>query len=239
MSKRPVLWAIVAVTALLAVALLILFYVQLDQSKPGEIAVALGGIIGGIIGAGGAVLAVFLMLWRQRAEDAAKVADAVSTEVATLARYVIATIEICTHIAGGANAMLRKDAGSITKSLGDPIIYPAVADRVALLPHPSATTEFYMRLSEAKSMTEMLRAASPPPVSAIYTTAPPEYITRENVEVLADSLITALQLAKNILEDNPAPLAAAVRGEVLGQIDECLLSARQSFPNAESFRGRN
>jgi uncharacterized membrane protein YccC len=71
-------------------ALLLLgFAVALIGSGAGEIAGALGSLIGGIIGAGGAVWAVFLLLSRQRQEESANVADAVRTEVTTLVKYVI------------------------------------------------------------------------------------------------------------------------------------------------------
>jgi hypothetical protein len=39
----------------------------------------------------------------------------------------------------------------LVNPLVDPVIYPAVADRVGLLQRPQATIEFYMRVAEAKS----------------------------------------------------------------------------------------
>jgi hypothetical protein len=37
----------------------------------------------------------------------------------------------------------------------EPVVYKAVADRIGLLPHPNATAQFYMRISEAKAMVEI------------------------------------------------------------------------------------
>src|ERR1700678_892821 len=78
-----------------AAVLLLVFIVALAGSKAGEISSALGSLIGGMIGAGGAVWAVFLMLSRQRQEEATKVADAVRTEITTLVKYIIGAVEIC------------------------------------------------------------------------------------------------------------------------------------------------
>jgi hypothetical protein len=233
-SSRPMLLA-----ECIGTVLLLIFFIFLVESKAGEIAGALGSFIGGIVGAGGAVWAVFLMLARQRQEETDKVAAAVKTEVTTLAKYVVGGIEICQHIKAGLKVP-RQDAHNIVKSFSnDPIIYPAVADRVGLLPHPHATTEFYMRLSEAKTMTEMLRTKTDPQ-GVTYVSPPMEYITPEFATSVADSLITALQLARIIVSNEgnalgKSQLAASVKATVIGQIDDCLKSAKESFPDAESF----
>jgi hypothetical protein len=111
----------------------------------------------------------------------------------------------------------------------EPVVYKAVADRIGLLPHPNATAQFYMRLSEAKAMVESLAMAN----------VAQERVTPENAATIADSLITSLQLAHGILAGDGDPqLAASVTREMIRQIDECL-HARISFPNAESFRDPN
>lgn len=67
----------------------------MGAATDGEVAGALGSFVGGIIGAGGAVLAVYVALSSQRNEETAKVSAAVRTEVASLTTYVIGAIEIC------------------------------------------------------------------------------------------------------------------------------------------------
>jgi hypothetical protein len=52
--------------------LLAVFYTALRHSKSGELTGALGSFIGGIVGAGGAVWAVFLTLSQQRREETEK-----------------------------------------------------------------------------------------------------------------------------------------------------------------------
>ncbi len=194
----------------------------------GEVAGALGAFVGGVIGAGGAVLAVYVALSNQRDEDTRKVSAAVRTEVASLVTYAIGAIEICQHIASGVRQMPRKDAGYIMRKLFvEPVVYKAVADRIGLLPHPNATAQFYMRLSEAKAMVESLQMAS----------VEQEHVSAENAATIADSLITALQLAHGILASDGDPRMAEWVGQTMvRQIEECLQSARLSFPNAESFQ---
>ena len=80
------------------------------------------------------------------------------------------------------------------------MIYPAIADRVGLLLQPHATTQFYMRVSEARGMLEALRTKTDPP-SITYNTAL-EYVTPEFAASVADSLITALQLARPIVAND-------------------------------------
>jgi hypothetical protein len=176
---------------------------------------------------------------QQRNDEITQVRDAVRTEVTAFAKYVIGAVEICKLIKGGLK-IPRENARDIAKSFwGDPIIYPAVADRVGLLPHPHATTEFYMRLSEVRGMLEALRTK--PPSSGGYVVPPPEFVTPDFAATIADSLITALQLARHIVSNDQNPsaksqLAALVQTTVVGQIDECLESAQNFFPDAESFK---
>jgi hypothetical protein len=223
----------------LGVALLCGFFAALmGSSRAGEVAGALGSFVGGLIGAGGAVLAVYLALSGERREEANKVSAAVKTEVASLTTYVIGAIEICQGIANGSLEVPAQDASYIMRKLwSEPVVYAAVADRVGLLPHPNATVQFYMRLAEAKAMLESLQTKS---TNAATTAASArrEKVTPEFAATIADSLITALQLARAILGREGSNQMAEWVGQVMiGQIDECLRSARASFPNAESFTG--
>jgi hypothetical protein len=97
-----------------------------------------------------------------------------------------------------------------------------------------------MRLEEAKSMVEMFRTRTNPQ-GITYASPPVEIVTPEFAGSVADSLITALQLAHSIVTDeassNKFQLTARVRATVARQITDCLESARQHFPHAESFRG--
>jgi hypothetical protein len=112
-----------------------------------------------------------------------------------------------------------------------------VADRIGLLPHPDATTQFYLRIAEAKA------AASAVETAVKFQWAPgiggpPPLMTRELVLPIADGLITALQLAQPIIRDAKSgpQFERWVRQTTLKQIDDCLAAAKQVFPEAESFQ---
>jgi hypothetical protein len=240
-KASPPLVRVAALVGPFLLILLAIFYNALRHSKSGALAGALGSLIGGIVGAGGAVWAVFLMLSRQRREETEKVADAVRTEVTTLVKYIVGSVKVCQGIANGTRRVPRQAAQYIVKNLlSDPVVYPAVADRVGLLPYPQAITEFYMRLSEAKSMVEALRTKIDPP-GITYSAPSVEYVTPEFAATVADSLCTALQIARPIVgnEGNSSrnsQLSVWVQERVVGQIDDCLKTAKETFPNIELFQ---
>jgi hypothetical protein len=209
--------------------------VTLASDHWGEQAAALGAFIGGLVGAVGAITAVFLALARQRKEDTTNVTSAVQTEVTGLAKYVEGALDVCADIANGTRHIPRANATYIVKNLlsAHPVIYPAVADRVGLLPHPEATVAFYMRISEAKAMAEMYAAA---------TGTHQPYVTNELAASIADCLITALQLAIPIIKpyhpSASAELKQGVQSIVSDQIEEALARAKVTFPNASSFQAK-
>jgi hypothetical protein len=172
---------------------------------------------------------------RQRNEEVANIRDAVRVEVTAFTKDIIGALEVCEHIKTTPNTIVapygisHNQAQLITKILKSSVVYPAIADRVGLLSHSHATVEFYERIAEANGMLEALRTKAGTPA-----------ITRNNVAVFADSLITALQLARCIIssEDEPSAkrqLGSLVQAKMVRQIDSCLKSAKAVFPNAESF----
>lgn len=97
-----------------------------------------------------------------------------------------------------------------------------------------------MRISETKAMLEALRTKTVSP-AIMYNTAL-EYVTAEFATKVADSLITALQLARSIVGNDGDPngksqLEAWVQAEMIKQIDGCIESAKAAFQNARSFQG--
>lgn len=226
--------------AIAAVPLIVFLVALLRTDKASDVANALGNVVGGLVGAAAAVGAVYLTIRSQRNEDAAKVATAVRTEVLTYAKYVIGAIEVCIEVRNGTVQIPRTDATYISKNLAiEPVIYPAVADRVGLLPHPQATVEFYGRIAEAKAMLEVLAKAQP--VSqTMYVNPPAETVTAANAQATVDCLATALQLAAPIVADVAKPeyhdrLDVMARQTTVQQISDCLTAARAAFPDAISF----
>jgi hypothetical protein len=228
---------IAGVLLILGLGLLCWLWCVLLVATSGEQAAALGAIVGGMIGAGGAVYAVYMTLTRQRREDIAKVCSAVRIEVTTYCKHVIGALNICEQIATKGLLVPMQDAVYVAKSLVEPIIYPAVADRIGLLPHPQATIEFYMRIAEAKAMLLAMQMKTNSP-SAVNVSAIP-LIAPANAEAVAECFITALQLAKHIVAaDDPSrtELDLWVQNITLGAIDAALASAKVVFPNATSFQ---
>lgn len=197
----------------------------MGASTEGEVAGALGSFVGGVIGAGGAVLAVYVALASARDEETRKVSAAVKTEVASLTTYIIGAMEACQQIASGERRVPRRDAGYIIRKLFvEPVVYKAVADRIGLLPHPNATVQFYLRISEAKALVESLQMAN----------VQEEFVSADNALAIAGSLITALELARGILgRDGDPRMGDWVNEITVSRINECLQSARVSFPTAE------
>src|SRR5438105_2129754 len=101
--------------------------------------------------------------------------------------------------------------GQIAGALGN--LIGGIVGAGGLLPHPNATAQFYMRLSEAKAMVESLQMAN----------VEQEHVSAENAATIADSLITAIQLAHGILAGDGDPrLADWVTQTMVGQIEQCL-----------------
>jgi hypothetical protein len=196
-----------------------------------------GGFLGGLVGATGAIYAVYLTLSKQRKHDTNNVMSAVVTEVTAFSKYVIGAVEICIKVANGKRHVPQTGAAYIVQKLfAPPTVYRATADRIGLLPHPDATVQFYMRLEEVKAATNAIETA----VKFQWEPrlGPPPLITRDIIAPIADSLITALQLAGPIIADaaKSGPLLERrIREVTVHQIDECLAAAKEVFPNAESF----
>jgi len=221
------------VTIALFSVLLSGFIAALLGSKSGEIVGALGSVVGGAIGAVGAAAAVYIMLDRQRAEETEKVSSAVLSEVAQLCKFPIGQLGVCEMIQSGKFSFPKADLPTLMGT-PDPIIYPAVADRIRRLPRPTLVVTFYTSLMETRGVVAVI--AHSPPVD--------EPITAGHIQGLADILIHLCQLAKMILSsaapapDREAALVAGQRAHMLKALDEQLAAAKQAFPNADSFHDR-
>src|SRR5580704_8494412 len=77
------------------------FFANLERSNPGEIAGALGNIIGGTIGALGSAAAVYFMLKVQRDEETEKTSAAILREVTELCKGPIGQLSACAMIQSG------------------------------------------------------------------------------------------------------------------------------------------
>ena len=151
--------------------------------------------------------------------------DAIRREVIEFSKFISGNLEICGHINAGTQVP-RRDLPSIMKTGIEPVVYPAIADRIGRIPFPQQVVSFYTRIAEAQAIIEIV-AKGPGHDTPV---------TPALAQSLADSLITALQLAKAIVEHVPNPnLDEKVIDITRRNIDEALATAQQNFPNAESF----
>jgi ABC-type Fe3+-siderophore transport system permease subunit len=67
----------------------------------------LGSLIGGFVGAGGAVFAVYLLIRQQRREEANNVSRAIRREVIVLSEILISHLQILAAIKSGAVTITR------------------------------------------------------------------------------------------------------------------------------------
>ena len=107
--------------------------------SPGEALSALANILGGIIGALGAALAVYLTLKgqrkdarRQQEDERQRTSSAINREVAEFSRLAIGHLEICEHMHSGTTMIPARDLPAIMK-LPEPIIYAGNADNIGRL----------------------------------------------------------------------------------------------------------
>ncbi len=174
-----------------------------------------------------------------RAAEILNIKTAIRAEIIAFAKFVIGALEICQRIGTGKILVPRTDANSIVRSLQRPTVFPAVADRIALLKNPHLPIQFYMRIDEAKDMADMLAVATAAGPAAPGTTSSNIAVDPNNAVVIADCLITALQLARAMIIDTPGDVSEAeqiVTKRTLDDIDAAMIASRESFPNASSFQ---
>jgi hypothetical protein len=109
-----------------------------------------------------------------------------------------------------------------------------MADRISRLPRPTLVVTFYTQLAETRGMIELLSSAG----------NPQEQLEFGMVREIADLLISQCQLAYLILSASAAgpeddPLLTAKRRMMVTQLERQLATARERFPEAESFRDQN
>lgn len=152
-------------------------------------------------------------------------ADAVRRKVIEFSKFISGNLEIVNHINAGTQVPGR-DLPSIMKIGIDPAVYPAIADRIGRIPFPQQVVAFYTRIAEAQAMIQIVAKGPTHDVP----------VTPALAQTIADSLITALQLAKAIVEHVPnSNLSELIIEATRRNIDDALAAARRNFPNAESF----
>ena len=174
-----------------------------------------------------------------QAAEILNIKTAIRAEVIAFAKFVIGALENCQGVAGGTVSIPRSDANAIVRGLQKPTVFPAVADRIALLKNPHLPVQFYIRIDEAKDIANTLALATVTEFGAPGMKTSNIAVDRNNALAIADCLITALQLARAMIIDAPADMSEAeqfVTNQTVNDIDAAMMAARTSFPDALSFQ---
>lgn len=219
MIRRIVAVGTVTVIGLLFVAAVAALVVVLLRSNYGEIAGALGSVVGGMIGASGAAVAVYLTLAAQRQEDRTRINGAVAQEVMEFARMVVGRLQTCESIRAGAISLPAVKLAEAME-MPQPIIYPAVADKVGLLVRPQCVVAFYARIVEIGMV---VRAFSRVPL------AEAEIIQKDGIENIVATWADIAYFAELIITDaQPGDnFDQAVKDSVLRDLRDQLALARR------------
>jgi hypothetical protein len=179
-------------------------------------------LLGGIIRALGAALAVYLTLTGLRREDRRRIHDAIISEVIGFARLVIGHLKTCNNIYAGTIDM---PVPKLPEMIGmpAPIIYPAVADKIGLLKAPQRVVAFYGRITEIAIMAQFVAGAPNRQTSRIEA---------NDVRLIVEVLLDTCSLASWIIQDSEAgkEFDKAVSAVILSDIDEIAVATRKNFP---------
>ncbi len=196
-----------------------------DQMTAGEIVGAVASVLGGLIGAAGAAVAVYLTLAGQRKEDRERIRGALVREVIEFARLVVGHLDTCEHIRAGIIKMpVPKLAQEM--QMPAPIIYPAVADKIGLLKSPQHVVAFYMRITEIAIMAQAV--ADDPKLQM-------SFLQDNNVRLIVEALLDICQFATWIIQDSKVQkqefiaFDKAVSASILSDMDGAIKQARKNF----------
>jgi hypothetical protein len=143
---------------LFGVSITCALFAALLDSRAGEVAGALGNVLGGAIGALGAAAAVYLTLNVQRGEEISKVTRAVVMEIAQLSKFPSGQLETCVLIFQGKFNAQREKLPTLMNS-PTPVIYPGIADQIARHPNAELIVAFYTGLQETRLTVDVVVAA--------------------------------------------------------------------------------
>jgi hypothetical protein len=149
-------------------------------------------------------------------------AEAIIREIIECNKVVIEGLRICEYINAGQLLINRRNGYSIMMN-PDPVVYKAVANRIALLSFDAQLViQFYMRIVYVQQQIQII-VFGPGDNNAT--------VPKEEAEILAKNLIITCQLARAIILRSPSTsVAETVSRITLAQIDAALESAKQSFP---------
>ncbi len=224
--RRLLAVVVLVLAAIAAIYVFGLFRCAWIAAAQGEQLAALGSVLGGIIGVFGSAAAVYLTLWSQRQDETDKVSNAIIREVMEFSRFAVGNLTTCENLYKNVVQMPGTDLPAAMQT-PEPIVYPAIADRIGRLHMPQRVVAFYTRIAEARRVAAIIaiRLFGQMPVS------------HEQASKMADIWIDICQFAELIMlsADFKLQIDLRTRDIFVEQIRSALASARKTFPEAESF----
>lgn len=184
-----------------------------------------------MITAGGAAFAVYLAIRGQRSEDQMRIRGAVLREVIEFSRLILGHLETYDSIGLGRMELPGpKLIGAIV--VPAPTIYPAIADRIGLLPSPQIVVAFYCRIAEI--VTVMV------PAIANHPDCQERALVRNDVSRLVEASFIVLELGRRIIEfaQSIIQLDEDIRQSVRSDIEVVCTRVSETFPTPDRPRHR-
>lgn len=214
--------AAIVVSGTIAAAVVVYLISLLAEASSGEQLAAVAAIVGGLIGAAGTALAVYLTLASQRRDEAEKVEAALLMEVAEFGRLAAGALAPFEGVLKKeyVDVIPLRDLPVLT-ALPEPVVYKATADRISRLPYGTLFVSFHARIAEARQFATLLAITARP---EIREGAPP--VDRMLDERVARTLLIGwydiCTIAQSILRKqvNARQLAAAAIGAALAELDD-------------------
>jgi hypothetical protein len=195
----------------------------LPSVSAGDLAGAIASILGGIIGAAGAALAVYLTIAGQRKDDTEKVEAALRMEVAEFGRLALGPLFFfAQRIIVAGDQIPLNDLPALV-AMPEAVVYKATADRISRLPYGTLFVTFHSRIAEAISMAKAY-ATSGRPVQHEGRSPTEPMIEARLANTLATGWRDICELACTIMRaDAAAPQSAeASIASILGDLDSAL-----------------
>jgi hypothetical protein len=140
---------------LITAVTLTVFIAALFGSEQKDVAGALGNVIGGMLGALGAGVAVYLAIDAQKRDEAAKVSSAIVAEVNVLADYPLSQLGACLSIYARTLTPKYQDLAGLF-SVPAPVVYPAVAANIARIKNAALVATFYGQFAEVQNIVRVI-----------------------------------------------------------------------------------
>lgn len=226
--RSVIAWVVVALIAVIALLLIKFTQLFFADHAPADRLAATGAILGGFIGAGGAVAAVYVMLNSQRKDEAEKVEASLRAEVVEFARLATGTLELLTQFVSNDGPALPVHDVQTLVALPEPMVFAAVADRIARLPYGALLVTLHARIAEAKHIANVYRLSLPKDFA---DGSIPYPLTSQQLNTYTTAWFDICTIARMILRaDSNAPqLIEAGRTETLRGLDAILETAKKAL----------